>query len=94
MLQLPCPYCGLRDEEEFRYGGESHVARPTLAATDPQWADYLFNRTNPKGLHYERWLHAYGCARWFNLLRDTVTHEVIEAYRMGEPKPAPSGQAS
>ncbi len=94
MLQLPCPYCGLRDEEEFRYGGESHVARPTPEATDAVWADYLFNRANPKGLHYERWLHAYGCGRWFNLLRDTVTHEVIEAYRMGEPKPARSGQAS
>ena len=34
MLQIPCPYCGVRDEEEFRFGGESHVARPTPEATD------------------------------------------------------------
>jgi sarcosine oxidase, subunit delta len=87
MLQIPCPYCGLRDEDEFSYGGESHVARPALDAADSTWADYLFHRTNPRGLHYERWLHGYGCCRWFNLVRDTVTHEVVEAYRMGEPRP-------
>ncbi|MBL8960475.1 MAG: sarcosine oxidase subunit delta, partial [Gemmatimonadetes bacterium] len=22
MLQIPCPWCGPREEEEFRYGGE------------------------------------------------------------------------
>jgi len=94
MLQLPCPYCGVRDEEEFTYGGEAHVVRPTLQATDPEWADYLFNRVNPKGLHHERWLHAYGCGRWFNLVRDTATHDVIAAYRMGEPRPATAGTAT
>jgi sarcosine oxidase, subunit delta len=87
MLRIPCPYCGVRDEEEFRCGGQSHITRPGPDATDADWADYLFNRDNPKGIHYERWLHAFGCGRWFNLARHTVTHDIIAAYRMGEPKP-------
>ncbi|MFO1061925.1 MAG: sarcosine oxidase subunit delta [Dongiaceae bacterium] len=28
MLLITCPYCGPRDEEEFSYGGEAHIARP------------------------------------------------------------------
>lgn len=87
MLQIACPYCGVRDEEEFRFGGESHVARPAFEASDLEWSDYLFNRINPQGIHYERWLHVYGCARWFNMARDTVTHDVLAVYPMGEPRP-------
>jgi len=87
MLRLTCPYCGIRDEEEFRFGGQSHLARPELAVDDEVWADYLFNRANTKGIHFERWLHAFGCGRWFNLARDTVTHAVCAVYRMGDPKP-------
>ena len=87
MLQIPCPYCGVRDEEEFRFGGESHVTRPTLEVNDLVWADYLFNRINPKGIAYERWLHTFGCGRWFNVARDTVTHEIHAVYLMGEAKP-------
>ncbi len=87
MLRIPCPFCGVRDEPEFTFGGPSHIARPAPDVSDAQWADYLFNRENPKGIHYERWLHAYGCGRWFNLARDTVTHEIRAVYAMGAPKP-------
>ena len=87
MLRIPCPWCGTRDESEFRFGGESHVERPGLEVTDAEWADYLFNRENPKGLHYERWCHSYGCSQWFNVVRDTVTHEIHAVYKMGQPKP-------
>ncbi len=87
MLRIPCPYCGTRDESEFRFGGESHVERPGPEVSDAEWADYLFNRENPKGLHYERWCHTYGCSQWFNVVRDTVTHEILTIYRMGEPAP-------
>lgn len=57
MLQIPCPYCGVRDEDEYRFGGESRIAGPTLEADDAAWAGYLFNRINPKGIAFERWLH-------------------------------------
>lgn len=91
MLRIPCPYCGVRDEDEFRFGGPSHVARPDPDCTDEQWADYLFNRENPRGVHFERWLHAFGCGRWFNVARHTVTHEIFAVYRMGDPKPNVGG---
>ena len=44
-------------------------------------------RANPKGRFRERWMHAHGCRRWFNLERDTVTHAIMTAYKMGEPPP-------
>ena len=90
MLLIPCPWCGLRDEIEFRYGGEAHIARPAEpdALDDRAWAEYLFMRANPKGVFAERWVHGAGCRRWFNLLRDTVSHRIHAAYRIGEPPPA------
>jgi heterotetrameric sarcosine oxidase delta subunit len=88
MLQVSCPWCGVRDEDEFRCGGQSHIQRPGSDCSDAEWADYLFNRDNPKGVSYERWLHTFGCGRWFNVARHAVTHEILAVYRMGEPKPA------
>ena len=87
MMQIPCIHCGLRDESEFVCGGTSHMARPELAAYDQTWGEYLFFRDNPKGLHHERWRHAQGCGRWFNISRNTVTHEVLAVYRITDPPP-------
>ena len=89
MLLIECPWCGPREESEFHCGGEAHVARPERpeALSDAEWADYLFMRTNPKGRHRERWVHEAGCGRWFNVERDTVTHEIIAVYRMDEASP-------
>ena len=89
MLLIDCPYCGPRAELEFSCGGESHIARPANAEalSDAEWADYLFMRKNPKGMHYERWNHSRGCRRWFNVARDTVSHRILKTYKMGEPKP-------
>ena len=89
MLLIPCPWCGARDETEFRCGGEAHIARPKqpAALSDGQWADYLFMRSNPKGVHFERWRHVHGCGRWFNAARDTVSDQILEVYAMGEPRP-------
>ena len=89
MLLIPCPWCGNRDEIEFRYGGEAHISRADPAADDAAWADYLYMRDNPKGVLAERWVHQAGCRRWFNLLRDTVSHRIIAVYRIGEPPPGP-----
>jgi heterotetrameric sarcosine oxidase delta subunit len=90
MLLITCPFCGPRDESEFSYGNEAHIARPvnSEALSDAEWADYLFMRKNPKGVHYERWNHARGCRRWFNVARHTVTHEILAVYRMGEQPPS------
>lgn len=87
MLRIPCPWCGLRDEVEFRCGGESHITRPSFEADDSTWGRYLFYRNNPKGVQFERWCHVYGCGQWFNLARDTVTHEIRAVYMLGTPQP-------
>lgn len=91
MFLINCPYCGARDEHEFGYGHEAHIVRPTPAQyeqmTDAEWADYLFLRTNTKGVHFERWVHTKGCRRWFNVARHTVTHEILAVYEMGKPAP-------
>ena len=86
MLLIPCPWCGHRPELEFSYAGEAHLVRaPELAPTDDAaWTDFLFVRRNPKGVHAERWRHAHGCARFFNLLRDTRDDRILAAYRVGE----------
>ena len=89
MLQIHCPYCGLRDQTEFAYGGEAHIVRPLDpdACSDQEWTDYVFNRQNPKGLHQERWLHGAGCSRWFNAVRDTLTYEFKAFYKVGDHPP-------
>jgi sarcosine oxidase subunit delta len=84
-----CPWCGPREETEFHYGGQAHVAYPAdpQALTDEQWAHYVFFRSNPKGMFAERWSHSSGCRRWFNALRDTATYRFHGVYRVGEQKP-------
>ena len=74
MLQIACPHCGPRDENEFSCGGEAHIVRPTQPETisDAEWA--------------ERWCHTLGCRRWFNVERDTVTHAILRVYAMGTPR--------
>lgn len=89
MLIIECPYCGERPETEFRYGGEAHIARPENpdALSDEEWADFLFMRTNTKGAFRERWMHAAGCRRWFNAIRDTVSYRIVTTYKVGETPP-------
>jgi len=87
MMQVPCIHCGLRDESEFTYAGTAHLARPPLDQSDEVWGEYLFFRDNPKGMHLERWRHTQGCGRWFNLIRNTVTHEISSVYAVSDPPP-------
>jgi heterotetrameric sarcosine oxidase delta subunit len=90
MLSIPCPWCGPRDETEFHYGGQAHVPYPADpdALDDAAWSAYLFVRANPRGEVRERWSHAAGCRRWFNVVRDTSDHRVIASYRLDEAPPA------
>lgn len=89
MLRIECPWCGPREEVEFRCGGQAHISRPDRAdaLSDEEWAEFLFMRDNPKGIFAERWVHSEGCRRWFNVLRDTVSHEILAVYRIGESPP-------
>ncbi|MET0693132.1 MAG: sarcosine oxidase subunit delta [Propionibacteriaceae bacterium] len=90
MMLIECPYCGPRVETEFGYGGQAHVGYPKdpHALSDEEWATYLFYRDNPQGSFAERWLHAAGCRKWFNAIRNTRTYEISHVYRVGESRPS------
>lgn len=90
MLNIKCPWCGERAQTEFAYYGEAHIARPETPAalSDEEWGAYLFLRKNPKGVHYERWMHSAGCRRFFNMARHTVSGEIYATYRFDEKPPA------
>ncbi len=93
MLLIHCPYCDeTLPELEFTYAGQAHVVRPMdpSAATDEEWRDFLYIRTNARGPHYERWRHVHGCARFFNAVRDTVSDRFLATYEVGAPPPDPA----
>jgi sarcosine oxidase subunit delta len=81
MLTLTCPCCGIAaDETELAAGGEAHLTRFGPESSDADFEAYLFLRDNPRGVHFERWRHAYGCGKWFLAARDTATLEVFGTY--------------
>ena len=81
MLILECPCCGVKAEEtELAPGGEAHLKRFGPGSSDEEFETYMFARKNPKGVHFERWRHAYGCGKWFLAARDTATLEVFGTY--------------
>ena len=88
MLLLTCPACGVEAEEtEFAPGGEAHLRRMGPGSSDADFRDYLFERRNPRGVHFERWRHAFGCGKWFHVARCTATLEVFASYSAQVPAP-------
>ncbi|MGF1446544.1 MAG: sarcosine oxidase subunit delta [Pikeienuella sp.] len=88
MLLLTCPYCGADcDETELVPGGEAHLTRHGPGSSDTDFASYLFERKNPKGVHFERWRHIYGCGKWFHVARCTRTLEVFGTYSAQTTEP-------
>lgn len=81
MILLKCPNCGLRNAQEFRFGGE-YNPRPErpLTVADADWTDYLFMRDNKAGVQKEWWYHRAGCGSWFLAERHTKTNVVESTY--------------
>ncbi|ASJ72710.1 sarcosine oxidase subunit delta [Granulosicoccus antarcticus] len=87
MFLIHCPYCGEhREEEEFHAAGQAHLPRPLDpdSMTDEEWGNFLFYRKNPRGEHRELWVHAAGCRKFFNVVRNTQTYEIYGTYKVGE----------
>jgi len=86
VLRIPCPWCGPRDYNEFRYGGDATKLRPAHGATAAEgagaeaWHHQVFVFDNPKGLHREYWQHVQGCRHWLVLERNTATNQVGQAW--------------
>ena len=76
MLQILCPFCGLRDEVEFSYRGDAAIQRPNADASPEEFYRYVYLRANPRGWHLEWWHHAGGCRQFIKVLRDTLSHDV------------------
>ena len=78
MLKIPCPFCGLRYENEFAHGGPARDRRPLNSGdlSDADWVEYLTVPDNPIGPVDEKWWHVRGCGQWFTVTRHTVTHDI------------------
>jgi heterotetrameric sarcosine oxidase delta subunit len=76
MLRISCPWCGERDESEFRYRGDASRRRPQAAAGLPDFVSYVFERDNRRGWHLEWWLHSAGCGQLLQVQRHTLTHQI------------------
>ena len=77
MIRIACPYCGLRDHQEFAYVGDASRVRPTDEAGSDAWFDYVYLRDNPRGPHQEYWQHIHGCRAFVKVVRNTLTHEIL-----------------
>ena len=86
MLNIKCPYCGDRSQKEFAYGGDGTIVRPKLnqEISDEKWDEFVYLRKSPRGKHIELWHHIAGCRQWFQVKRDTVTHEIFQTAKMSE----------
>ena len=53
MLYIKCPYCGLRSQNEFAYGGDATVKRPNLnqEVSNTEWDNFVYLRKSPRGRH-------------------------------------------
>ena len=79
MLLVPCPWCGERASEEFRFVGDSR-SRPDPATAGPgEWRAYLYLQANEAGWATETWYHRAGCRRYFVVERHRVTNETRAA---------------
>src|SRR3954467_8521543 len=89
---LPCPNCGPRDVNEFRYQGEV-TTRPGPDPTLRELTDYIYFRDHVAGVQREWGYHRIGCGIWFVAELTAHTNEVLSTeipkpQREGAPAPA------
>ena len=75
MLLIRCPWCGPRDEVEFRYGGQAGIAYPpdpATRSTTPPGPTTCSCATTRRARSRSAGATPPGCRRWFNAVRDTL----------------------
>jgi len=93
MILVPCPWCGPRNSQEFRYVGESKSRPDPSTATPEAWRDYLYLRTNGADWATETWFHRSGCRRYLSVERHTVTNEIRSAAKPAAQRRMAGGDA-
>ncbi|MDE1906872.1 MAG: sarcosine oxidase subunit delta [Rhodospirillales bacterium] len=76
-MRITCPHCGERGVEEFTYTQDAERTRPGEAATEAEWAEYIYLRDNLKGPRKEYWYHGAGCHAWLVVERDVSNHDIL-----------------
>ena len=84
-FQIDCPNCGPRGVWEFHFSGPAGGERPPQEADPKTWTDYLYNKSNTRGVQREWWYHRSACKLWFLVERNTATNEVFGSQRY-DPK--------
>ena len=79
---IDCPLNGLRNVQEFVYGGEV-VSELNNHADPTDWADYVFLEDNTSGVADEWWCHA-ASNYWFIVRRQRTTNTVVATFRVDE----------
>jgi sarcosine oxidase subunit delta len=82
MKIMTCPVNGPRPIQEFVFGGEIRPMPDPAAASDEQWADYVFNRDGEPRIKREWWNHI-ASNTWFIAERDNVTDRIIRTFLWG-----------
>ena len=59
--------------------GERRTRPDPQTATPAEWRAYLYERDNVAGWSAESWYHTFGCRRFIDVERHTVTNEVRPA---------------
>ena len=83
MKIMTCPINGPRPVSEFAYAGELREMPDPAAATDAEWAAYVFNKNGVSGIKREWWCHTPSGV-WFVAVRDTVGDVVLKTYLYGQ----------
>jgi heterotetrameric sarcosine oxidase delta subunit len=75
MMQIICPHCGPRAQNEFTY--ERTVDSVVKLDALPNDAmETLYKRANPRGIDDEIWRHTFGCRAWMIITRHRITNEI------------------
>jgi methylglutamate dehydrogenase subunit B len=88
MHRIHCPWCGLRDHDEFTLWGDASRAFPKLDAPREDWVRAVYHRANPRGETQEFFQHTLGCRRWLVVTRNNLTHEVLSVVPAHERRAA------
>lgn len=93
MLRIHCPWCGLRDHDEFTLWGDASRAFPSLDAAREHWVQAVYARPNPRGETQEFFQHTLGCRRWLVVTRNNVNHEVMSVQPARERRVSQTNKA-